>query len=124
MEIRTRVFVDEQQVPVELEQDEMDPQCLHIKALAKSGEIVGTARLLPNHYIGRMCVLKSYRNRGIGAKMLSFLIALAKKKGFTSLYLNGQLSALAFYEKQGFRADSEVFLEAGIEHQHMSLNLL
>ena len=56
--LRHEVFVSEQKVPIEIEIDDMDSQCLHITACLNDERIVGTARLLPNHYIGRMCVVK------------------------------------------------------------------
>ena len=122
IEVRTRVFVDEQHVPTELEIDGQDPQCRHVKAIEpESGKIIGTARLLPGHHVGRMCVLKPYRNLGIGAQMLEYFIALAQTEHMPFLALNAQISALPFYQKHGFVADSEIFMEAGIPHQHMTL---
>jgi predicted GNAT family N-acyltransferase len=123
IDIRTRVFVEEQKVPVALEIDAEDPLCMHFKALTDSENIVATARLLATHYIGRMCVLKEYRDRGIGQKMLSFIIEMAKAQNYPSLQLNAQISAIPFYAKSGFIADSEIFLEADIEHRHMTLSL-
>lgn len=124
VDIRTRVFVDEQQVPVSLEIDGLDPQCQHIKAVNSAAEIVGVVRLLSSHYIGRMCVLKEYRQQGIGGSMLDFVLALARKNNYKNLFLNAQLSALPFYRKFGFVEDSDIFLEAGIAHKHMTLNLV
>lgn len=121
--IRTRVFIDEQKVPVDMEIDGLDPECLHVKAISSSGNIIGTARLLPNHYIGRMCVLKEYRHKGAGAAMLVYLIDFARQNGFRSLSLNAQISALPFYQRYGFKPDSEIFVEAGIKHKHMTLSL-
>jgi len=37
-------------------------------------QTIDAARLLPNGYIGRMCVLKPFRNHGVGRKMLTNLI--------------------------------------------------
>ena len=44
-EVRDEVFVDEQQVPVELEHDALDPLCTHVIARLLDGTPVGTARL-------------------------------------------------------------------------------
>jgi len=121
--VRTRVFIEEQKVPVDLEIDGLDPQCLHVKALNQAGIIVGTARLLPNHYIGRMCVDRPYRQHGVGGGMLQFFIDYAHRQHFPALMLNAQISALDFYQKYGFVADSEIFLEADIAHRHMTLDL-
>lgn len=121
--VRTRVFIEEQQVPVELEMDGMDTDCIHVKAVNSEGVVIGTARLLPSNYIGRMCVLKACRNQGVGGKMLSYFINYARRNNFESLMLNAQISALSFYQHFGFIADSDVFIEADIEHRHMTLSL-
>ncbi len=122
MDIRKKVFVEEQQVPMEEEIDGYDPHCIHVMAMVDD-KVVGTARLLPNQYIGRMCVLKDYRGMGVGGLMLSFLLEHAREEKIPSLMLNAQLTALPFYQKYGFEADSEVFIEAGIDHKHMTLKL-
>ena len=121
--LRTEVFVVEQKVPDDLEMDEFDTISLHLKALDRDDRIVGTARLLPNQYIGRMCVARAYRRRGIASAMLQHFINHAREQEFDALYLNAQVSALPFYQRFGFVADSDVFIEAGIEHKHMTLNL-
>ncbi len=121
--VRTRVFVEEQQVPATLEIDGKDPQCHHVKALNSQREVIGTGRLLPNSYIGRMCVLPAYRNLGIGGRMLSYFIDYAGQNNLKWLKLNAQISALSFYQRFGFVAESNVFIEADIEHVQMTLSL-
>jgi len=121
--VRTRVFVEEQQVPPELEIDGMDPQCRHVKAVDGQGQIIGTGRLLPDAHVGRMCVLPEYRGRGIGGRLLQHFIDLAQHERLPELVLHAQVSALPFYQRYGFEVISEVFMEAGIEHQTMRLVL-
>jgi predicted GNAT family N-acyltransferase len=121
--VRYRVFVDEQQVPQEIELDEMDASCRHVKALDAGGRCIGTARLLPNHFVGRMCVLRERRGQGVASAMMHFLIDHATREGFAWLRLNAQVSAIPFYQRFGFVADSAVFTEAGIDHRRMTLKL-
>jgi predicted GNAT family N-acyltransferase len=121
--LRHKVFVDEQNVPIEIEIDDMDVECLHIKAVLNNGQIIGTARLLPSNYVGRMCVSREYRGQGIAGAMLEFIIQYAKHQNLQSLHLNAQISAQTLYERYGFVADSDIFMEAGIQHRHMSLPL-
>jgi predicted GNAT family N-acyltransferase len=121
--LRTQVFVEEQKVPADLELDEMDVQSLHIKACLDDATVVGTARLLPSHYIGRMCVSRDHRKMGIGGAMLEFFIRYAQQRGIAELHLNAQLSALKFYQRYGFVENSDIFMEAGIPHIHMSKKL-
>jgi predicted GNAT family N-acyltransferase len=123
IEVRRQVFINEQGVPEELEIDDLDPHCLHVKSIKSETGIIGTARLLPSAYIGRMCVLRESRNHGAGGLMLSFLIDYALHNHYESLMLNAQTDALPFYQRYGFKADSEIFMEAGIKHRHMTLTL-
>ena len=123
IEVRRQVFIDEQGVPEELEIDDLDPACLHVKAVIAEAGIIGTARLLPSAYIGRMCVLKAFRGKGAGGLMLSFLIDTARQNNYDYLKLNAQIGAMSFYQRYGFEADSEIFMEAGIKHRHMTLSL-
>lgn len=121
-QLRNRVFVDEQKVPLSLEIDGLDAECQHVKALIDD-VIIGTGRLLPNGSVGRMCVLGEYRNRGIGTMMLKNLVLQAVDSGHQKLSLNSQSDAIPFYQKFGFIIDSEEFIEAGIPHRRMVLNL-
>ena len=120
--LRTQVFVEEQKVSASLEADGRDPDCLHVKALI-DGVIIGTGRLLPDGYIGRMCVLEKFRSRGIGSLMLKNLVQQATDSGHKLVTLNSQSSAIPFYRKFGFIIKSDEFIEAGIPHQRMDLNL-
>ena len=68
--IRTAVFIHEQKIPEDLEWDEFDLISMHVLALNSDGQPIGTARLLPDGYIGRMAVLKDWRGKGLGSAML------------------------------------------------------
>jgi predicted GNAT family N-acyltransferase len=122
MQLRTRVFVEEQKVSAALEIDGKDIECQHVKAIV-DGVVIGTGRLLPNGFIGRMCVLAEYRNRNIGTMMLENLVQQALDSGHQKVLLNAQSYIIPFYQKFGFRIDSEEFIEAGILHRRMVLNL-
>jgi len=117
-EIRSTVFIDEQQVPVELEWDEFDDDCAHWLALV-DGRPVGTARLLRSGQVGRMAVLRDQRGRGVGAALLSAVIAYAEAHGRRELFLHAQTHALPFYARFGFEASGPEFMEAAIPHQTM-----
>ena len=116
--IRFAVFVEEQGVPREIELDEMDGACVH--AVAFEGDrAVATGRLLPDGHIGRMAVLKPWRGRGIGSRMLGRLIEQARSRGDREVALSAQVHAVAFYRAHGFVEDGDAYLEAGILHQAM-----
>ena len=120
--VREEVFVREQGVPVELEWDEFDPRCNHVVAEA-AGKAIGTGRLLPDGHIGRMAVLKSWRGLGVGSALLEALLRLAHERGIRRVRLNAQSRAMAFYQRHGFAAEGEEFIEAGIAHRSMWLDV-
>ena len=117
--IREVVFVQEQQVPAEMERDALDPQCVHVIARTADGMAIGTGRLTPDHRIGRMAVLRDWRGKGVGDAMLLALIGQARERGWREVALNAQASAITFYARHGFLPHGERFMEAGIEHLAM-----
>jgi predicted GNAT family N-acyltransferase len=117
--IREVVFVQEQQVPAEMERDALDPQCVHVIARTVDGIAIGTGRLTPEHRIGRMAVLREWRGKGVGDAMLLALIEQARQHGWREVALNAQASAITFYARHGFLPHGERFMEAGIEHLGM-----
>lgn len=116
--IRRQVFIEEQSVPEELEWDGLDTDAVHLLAWV-DGQAVGTVRMLDDGHIGRMSVLKAFRGRGIGRQLLTRMIELAAERGLEEVNLDAQTHALGFYERQGFKAMGEVFMDAGIPHRHM-----
>ncbi len=117
--IREAVFVVEQGVPVELELDGLDPDCHHVLAFDPEGRPVGTARMQGRGHIGRIAVVREWRKRGVGSRLLSALIDVARAEGLESVDLDSQVQAIGFYQKHGFRTRGEVYLDAGIPHRSM-----
>ena len=120
--MRFTVFVEEQGVPREIELDEQDPVSLHA-VVFEHGKAIGTGRLLPDGHIGRMAVLKEWRNRGIGSLLLDGLMMKAKERGDPEVALSAQLHAVPFYRAHGFVTDGAEYMEAGIRHQAMKRRL-
>lgn len=121
-EIRRRVFIQEQGVPEDLEWEARDGDCDWF--VARAGEaIVGIARLTPDAHVGRMAVLPAWRGMGIGSALLQAVLQCARHKGLTKVTLHAQTHALPFYARMGFRVVGEVFMEAGIPHRRMTLDL-
>ncbi len=123
LDIRFAVFVDEQNVPVELERDEYDATALHILA-QENGAPVGTARIVlkgDTGKIGRVAVLADQRGTGLGRKLIeACLVELSTLPDITTAKLGSQIHALGFYEKLGFIAEGPEFDDAGIPHRMMS----
>ena len=120
--LRIRVFVDEQNVPPEIELDEFDDIAVHAVAY-KSGVVVGTGRLIldtPNDArIGRMAVEASLRRTGVGSAVLAFLENEARASGIKRVSLHAQNYVKDFYAKYGYIECGNTFLEAGIIHVEM-----
>ena len=120
--IRIRVFVHEQSVPVEEEMDGADSTAVHVLAIL--GPLpVGTGRLvaLPDGEarIGRMAVDLPHRRAGVGTIIMERLEQEARRLGLTQATLHAQTYVKAFYGRQGYVEEGEVFMEAGIEHVQM-----
>lgn len=122
MALRHAVFVIEQNVPIAREQDGMDAGAHHILA-SRNGTPLGTARILikgETGKIGRVCVLRAERGRGLGAALIEACLAhLRTVPGVTRAELGAQTHALGFYERLGFRAFGPVYDDAGIAHRDM-----
>ncbi len=124
--IREKVFIIEQSVPIELEWDELDEQCIHCLTKDKKGTAVATARIHVNEsvgHIGRMAVLKPYRRQGIGTLMLNKLLEHAQNNAVKEIHINAQTVAMPFYIRIGFMAVGEQFDDAGIPHYQMRLKI-
>ena len=79
--VRNEVFVAEQQVPLDIEFDGRDSEAAHFMAVDGHGQVIGTARLLPDGQIGRMAVLQRHRGRGIGRRLLDKAVETARDFG-------------------------------------------
>src|SRR4051812_47023025 len=107
--IRHAVFVREQGVPVELEQDEHDESSLHVLLQDETGVSLATGRLLSDGHIGRVAVLAEYRRQGIGRRVMQVLMAEAGRRGHAHVFLNAQMEAQTFYAGLGFETVGELF---------------
>lgn len=121
--VRTAVFIEEQHVPAELEWDELDATSVHVLAEDARGQPIGTARLLHDGHIGRMAVIKEWRRQGIGGAILQKIFTEMINRGIPEAKLNAQVTAIGFYQKFGFRAYGNEFMDAEIPHVKMLLQL-
>ena len=123
MKIRIEVFVEEQQIPLAMEQDPADEVSLHAVAYNRLGMPVATGRLLPPQQgqgrIGRMAVKRVLRESGLGSQVMRALIAAAGQRGDRSVTLHAQRSAEGFYARSGFAPQGDGFEEVGLPHIEM-----
>ncbi|HFE32397.1 MAG TPA: GNAT family N-acetyltransferase [Gammaproteobacteria bacterium] len=121
--LREAIFINEQQVPEELEWDGRDDSSSHVLAFDEQNRPIGTGRLQPDGHIGRMAVLPPWRHQGVGSALLTALIAIAQKMRLPSVELDAQTQAVGFYRRHGFQPIGDVFMDAGILHQRMQREL-
>lgn len=124
LKIRFKVFVLEQQVPEELEKDDIDAQATHV-LLLENGFGFATGRIFADNQnanicrLGRVAVLKEFRGNGWGRTICKILIKLAEEQGFEKILIHAQTKVESFYGKLGFSRFGNEFFEAGIEHIEM-----
>ena len=130
--VRYDVFVTEQQVPPELELDELDDVADHFVAY-DDDEAVGAGRLVveppgfegvdpalgPVGHLGRLAVRPETRGTALGAALVRAIEERAVDKGLRVLVLAAQTHATRFYERLGYTGYGEVFDDAGLPHRWM-----
>lgn len=121
-QVREIVFVQEQGIDASLEYDDLDDMCTHVVGLLDS-EPVTTARLrLVDSTVGkveRVATIQAARGHGYGTEIMDEVERVAKRQGLVELRLGAQLTALPFYEKLGYEAFGDEFLDADIPHRMM-----
>ncbi len=122
--IREKVFIEEQNVPREMELDGKDNDCTHIIVLDKANYGIGTARLRFLHpqkvKLERFAVLPENRGEKIGELLV--LKALSVLNPTHHIFLHAQEQVIKFYAKYGFEEKGDFFTEAGINHKMMIYN--
>lgn len=125
--IRFEVFVDEQEVPADEELDDDDPDARHWVLYTTSEIPVGTARAVEkpdgSWKIGRVAVRAPYRGRGAGLTLMQGILHDGQARGVTTFKLDSQTHAIPFYARLGFEVCGPEFMDCGIPHRHMVLNL-
>ena len=127
--VRTRVFVEEQGVPAELEHDDRDATAVHALSRDSAGTVVATGRLLLDAggpgtaVVGRMAADAVVRGRGHGAAVLAVLEREAAARGQSAVELHAQATARRFYERAGYAVVGEPYQEVGIVHVTMRKQL-
>lgn len=120
--IRKKVFVEEQGIPLHLEIDEFDQTATHFVVL-ENDEPIAAARIRETELnvgkVERVCVLPEHRRKHLGVLVMNALEEHAKQHGWKKLKLNAQTYAIPFYEKLSFQVTSPEFDDAGIPHRAM-----
>ncbi len=120
--VRRAVFIDEQKVPFDEEVDGRDSACTHALAISDGG-IVGTARMrilaAGDAIVQRVAVLAEHRGRGLGSRIMTLMEDEARRRRCARVVLDAQVAVIPFYERRGYSAEGDPFLDAGIVHRFM-----
>lgn len=128
--LRSEVFVVEQNC-VYNDLDGKDKDAIHIFA-KENGRIVAYIRTFVRQdgsaSFGRVCVSKDHRRSGLGKKIVAEGIRCIcenydHKKIHNRIMIEAQEYLRGFYESFGFRKTSETYLEDGIPHIDMQMDL-
>lgn len=119
-DIRTQVFVEEQEISQEDEYDGFDHLSNHYLAFYE-GAPAGTSRWRMTSTgrirMERFSVKDAFRGKGIGKALLFGMLNDAPKG--KEIYLHAQEFLAPYYEKMGFKTRGEAFEEVGIMHREM-----
>ncbi len=131
--VRFDVFVTEQQVPADLELDDLDATADHFVAY-DDGRAVGAGRLVVEPagfaeadpslgdvaHLGRIAVRPETRGTALGVALVAAIEEQAAARGLRVVALSAQTHALGFYERLGYAAHGPVFDDAGLPHRWMT----
>ena len=128
IQLRLSVFVVEQNC-VYQDLDGKDMDAYHIIGKLKNGELIATARILPvddkKVVVGRVVVKESVRKYGLGRELMKETInKIVSNFGELVINISAQKYLLNFYLSLGFTATENEYLEDGIPHIEMNLNLI
>lgn len=123
--IRSEVFVKEQGFYDEY--DEFDDIAKHM-VMYSNEKPISTCRIYYNsekesYIIGRVAVLKEWRGKNIGRRILNAAEEYIRENGGKSVMLSGQVRVAGFYEKLGYIKQGETYLDEGCPHIWMKKNL-
>ena len=119
LSIRRKVFVEEQNIPENIEMDDELVQSICVCAILNK-QYVGTARYRETSSgikLERFAVLKEYRGLGVGKALVKFILDNLDQD--QDIYLHAQEAVVDFYLLLGFKKVNDRFYEAEIPHWKM-----
>ena len=124
LKVRSAIFVVEQDV-VYQDIDDIDYKSLHC-IIREGNKVLAYMRVYQDDegytHLGRVLTLN--HGDGLGRKMMEHFLPMAKKAmPAPQIIIHAQCYARGYYEKFGFEKSSEEFLEDGIPHIEMRLNM-
>lgn len=124
VDLRMRVLKEPFGIPFTESEREEDAEAILLGAFyLNEGDIVGCCFL--SHInrqrvkLRQMAVETYYQRRGLGRELIVYAERIASLRGYQEVYLHARRTAIGFYEKQGYKAVSDIFTEVGIPHVEM-----
>lgn len=123
--IRKEVFVEEQGFHDEF--DETDDAAVHL-VFYEDNIPAAVCRYFPSqtpgeYKIGRVAVRSRFRNRHLGTTVMQTAEENIRRDGGHSVVLSAQLRVKDFYEKNGYTAFGDVYMDESCEHIRMKKTL-
>lgn len=122
LEIRRVVFIEGQGVPEARERRDEEKPCRHFMVYEDDVPLAAMRVMIEGDAakLQRMAVMPSHQGKGVGRKMLDFvMLELQKDLQLTRAILGAQEHAIVFYQKAGFTIKGDGFMDAGIMHYLM-----
>ena len=127
LRLRSEVFVVEQAcVFLDMDDRDQEPAVEHLWTSDGAG-VTGTLRLLPDAdgvwHMGRIVTRADVRSQGVGAHLVRAGLDRLRELGATSVHLGAQARLQDWYARFGFSPSGPRYLEDGILHVPMALDL-
>lgn len=124
--IRIEVFLHEQGFTIEF--DEIDEIATHL-IIFKDNQPIGTCRIYYNNevasfVIGRIAILKEWRNLGFGSMIIKAAENVIKLNGSNKVMLSAQYRLKDFYLRLGYTPIGEIYLDENCPHIWMEKSLI
>ena len=120
--VRTEVFCDEQGYPEDEEFDDTDAVSYHV-AVYVNGKAVAAGRMYFDEsrimHLGRIAVDKKLRGSGVGKRVVEEMILKAETMNPAGFELSAQSRVMGFYEKLGFKAVGDEYMDGHVPHTRM-----
>ncbi|WP_258171281.1 MSMEG_0567/Sll0786 family nitrogen starvation N-acetyltransferase [Paenibacillus sp. R14(2021)] len=127
--LRNQVFVEEQGLFDVTDEDEHDPEAIHLNAWRGATILMGTVRCYPDKHEkgtwwgGRLAVMEAYRLRGIGVYLIEAAVEAMENRGVERFLAQVQEQNTELFKKLGWRSLGEQQLIRGHLHQLMEAEL-
>ena len=126
LRLRQEVFSVEQQCPY-LDADGIDPACWHLLGWSSGQQLQASLRIVPpglkyggDASIGRVVTTRDLRGTGLGHELVAKGVVRCKQlHPGANIRISAQAHLQRFYQRFGFAAVSEPYLEDGIPHVEM-----